>query len=70
MVATQGEAIQFMKILNDWMSPKVARMMLDDMDFYIADITDNESIRESIKMVRRLVYESAVENSSCCRKHE
>jgi len=62
MVATKGEAIQFMKIINDWMSPQVARMMLDDMDFYIADITGNDSIKESIKMVRRLVYASAKEN--------
>ena len=70
MTATQVEAIQFMKIINDWMSPKVARMMLDDMDFYIADITDNESIKDSIKMVRKLIYQSAVENESCCGKHE
>ena len=62
MVATHTEAIQFMKIINDWMAPQVARMMLDDMDFYIADITDNESIKDSIKMVRRLVYESADES--------
>jgi len=64
MTATQVEAIQFMKIINDWMSPKVARMMLDDMDFYIADITDNESIKDSIKMVRKLIYQSAVENKA------
>jgi len=36
--------------------------MLDDMDFYIADITDNESLRESIKMVREKLYEMAEEN--------
>jgi|TARA_R100001530_G_scaffold60925_1_gene44006 hypothetical protein len=36
--------------------------MLDDMDFYIADITDNESLRDSIKMVRQKLYEMAEEN--------
>tara|TARA_R100001530_G_C4281477_1_gene145674 strand:- start:255 stop:530 length:276 start_codon:yes stop_codon:yes gene_type:complete len=62
MTTTQVEATQFFKILLDWCSPQVARSMLDDMDFYIADTTDNESIRDSIKMVRRTLYEMAEEN--------
>ena len=62
-VATnKAEAIHFMKIILDWCSPKVARMMLDDLDFYIAETTDNESIKESIKMVREMVYARAEEN--------
>jgi len=36
--------------------------MLDDIDFYIAETTDNESIKESIKMVREMVYARAEEN--------
>jgi hypothetical protein len=36
--------------------------MLDDMDFYVADITDNESLKQSIKMVREILYSRAEEN--------
>ena len=62
MVTTYTEGIQFMKILLDWCSPQVARSMLDDMEFYIADSTENESIRDSIRMVRKILYEMAEEN--------
>ena len=62
MVTTYTEGVLFMKILLDWCSPQVARSMLDDMDFYIADSTGNESIRDSIKMVRKILYEIAEEN--------
>jgi len=36
--------------------------MLDDMQFYIGDVTDSESIRDSIKMVRKCIYDRAEEN--------
>ena len=36
--------------------------MLDDMKFFIGDITENESIKESIEMVRQLIYDRAEEN--------
>jgi hypothetical protein len=62
MATNKAEAIHFMKIVLDWCSPKVARMMMDDLDFYIAETTDNESIRDSIKMVREMVYARAEEN--------
>ena len=62
MVTTKGEGIHFMKIILDWCSPQVARMMMDDLDFYIADTTDNESVRESIKMIREMVYARAEES--------
>ena len=62
MVTTKTDAIHFMKIMLDWMSRQVARSMLDDMDFYIAETTDNESVRDSIKMVREFVYKSSIEN--------
>ena len=55
MVTSNSDAIQFFKILLDWCSPQVARMMLDDMDFYIAETTDNESVKESIKMVKKFL---------------
>ena len=63
MVANRSEAIRFMKIVLDWCSPQVARSMLDDMKFYIGDATDNESLKQSIKMVRKYVYDRAEENS-------
>ena len=36
--------------------------MLDDLDFYVAEITDNESLKQSIKMVREMLYARAEEN--------
>ena len=62
MVTNKGDAIHFMKIILDWCSPQVARMMMDDLDFYIAETTDNESVRDSIKMIRELIYAKAEEN--------
>ena len=62
MPTNKAEAIHFMKIVLDWCSPKVARMMMDDLDFYIAETTDNESIKTSIKMVREMIYAKAEEN--------
>ena len=62
MATDKSEAIRFMKIVLDWCSPQVARSMLDDMKFFIGDITENESIKESIEMVRQLIYDRAEEN--------
>tara|TARA_R110002020_G_scaffold432370_1_gene642393 strand:- start:438 stop:686 length:249 start_codon:yes stop_codon:yes gene_type:complete len=61
MVTNQSDALLFFKTLLDWCSPQVARMMLDDMDFYIAETTDNESVRDSIKIVRKLLYSMSEE---------
>ena len=62
MTTNTVEATQFMKIILDWCSPQVARSMMDDLDFYVADTTDNESVKESIKMVRQMIYSMAEEN--------
>ena len=62
MPTNKAEAIHFMKIVLDWCSPKVARSMMDDLDFYIAETTDNESVRDSIKMVRKYLYDMSEEN--------
>ena len=62
MSTDSSEAIRFMKIVLDWCSPQVARSMLDDMQFYIGDVTENESIKESVSMVRQLIYDRAEEN--------
>ena len=53
MVTTTNEAIHIMKILMDYMTPKVASMFIADLDFEVAEITENESLRDSIKMVRK-----------------
>ena len=62
MVTNKADAIHFFKIILDWCSPQVARMMLDDMDFYIAETTDNDSVKESIKLVRKYLYDMSMEN--------
>jgi len=62
MTTDKSEAIRFMKIVLDWCSPQVARSMMDDLQFYIGDVTENESIKDSIKMVRKFIYERAEEN--------
>ena len=62
MTTDRSEAVRFMKIVLDWCSPQGARCMLDDMQFYIGDVTENESIKESVSMVRQLIYDRAEEN--------
>jgi len=37
------------------MNERLALTMLCDMDFEVAEITDNPSLKESIKMVRRVL---------------
>ena len=51
MVTTNGEGLHLVWILLRYMSKEEALKMLKDMDFEIADTTDNESLRDSIKMV-------------------
>ena len=70
MVTNKADAIHFMKIILDWCSPKVARMMMDDLDFYIAETTDNESVRDSIKLIREMVYARAEENLEIYKEEE
>ena len=55
MVTSKTEAIHVMKILLDYMTPRVASMFIADMDFEIAETTDNMSLRDSIKMVREFL---------------
>jgi len=52
MVTSRTEALHIMKILMDYMTPRVASMFIADLDFEVGDTTDNESLRDSIKMVR------------------
>ena len=52
MVASITEGIQIVAILLRYMKKGEALKMLNDMDFEIAEFTDNESLKMSIKMVR------------------
>ena len=51
MVTTRGEGLHLVGILLRYMSKKDALKMLKDMEFEIAENTDNESLKNSIKMV-------------------
>ena len=51
MVTTKGEGLHLVGILLRYMSKEEAIRMIKDMDFEIAETTDNESLRDSIKMV-------------------
>ena len=55
MVTYSTEAIQLMAIVLRYLEKKDAQRMLNDMDFEVADNTENESLRESIKMVREYI---------------
>ena len=57
MVTTRLEAIHIMSIILKYMTPKVAKMMLADLDFEVAENTDNESLKDSIKMVEKYIKE-------------
>ena len=51
MVTTKGEGLHLVGILLRYMSKEDAVKMLKDMDFEIANNTDNASLRNSIKLV-------------------
>ena len=40
------------------MTPRVMSMFIADLDLEVADNTDNEALRDSIKMVREYMRES------------
>ena len=52
MVTTAAEGIHLVAILLRYVSKTTAYKILSDMEFEIADNTDNVSLRDSIKMVR------------------
>jgi len=52
MVTTASEGIHLVAILLRYVSKTTAYKILSDMEFEIADNTDNVSLRDSIKMVR------------------
>ena len=52
MVTTTTEGMHLVAILLRYVSKKRAYQMVSDMDFEIGDMTENTSLRDSIKMVR------------------
>ena len=58
MVTTATEAAQMIMILLKYMPRRRAIMMLEDMDFDIGQHTENESLKNSIKMVLRFLGKS------------
>ena len=57
MVTSRAEALHILKILGDYMTPRVMSMVISDLDFEVAEITDNESLKQSIKMVREYMID-------------
>ena len=55
MVISKTEGIHLMQIVLRYLDKEVALKMLNDMAFEIAVITDNESLKASIEMVRGLL---------------
>jgi len=53
MVATRIERVQLATILLRYVSKKRAHAILKDMDEEVADTTENYSLRETIKRVRK-----------------
>ena len=52
MVTTKLEGTQLVQILLRYLDKEAALKMLNDMAFEVASITDNDSLKVSIEMVR------------------
>jgi len=57
MVTNRGEALHLVGVVLRYMDKSKALHMLCDMDFEVAETTENESLKDSIKMVRRYLEE-------------
>ena len=57
MVTNRTEALHLVSILLRYTDKVTALHMLSDMDFEIAETTDNPSLKSSIKMVRKYLEE-------------
>ena len=58
MVASRLEGVHMIQLILKYMSPYTAKKMLVDMDFEIAETTDNESLRDSLKLLLDLITEA------------
>ena len=58
MVTTANEAAQMIMILLKYMPRRRAINMLEDMNFDVGQHTENESLKESLKMVLKFLGKS------------
>ena len=58
MVTTASEAAQLIMILLRYMPRRRAISMLEEMEFDIGKLTENESLKESIAMVLKFLGRS------------
>ena len=58
MVTTAGEAAQLIMILLKYMPRRRAINMLEDMNFDVGQHTENETLKESLKMVLKFLGKS------------
>tara|TARA_R100001530_G_C4244789_1_gene136278 strand:- start:454 stop:639 length:186 start_codon:yes stop_codon:yes gene_type:complete len=58
MVTTASEAAQLIMILLKYMPRRRAINMLEDMNFDVGQHTENESLKESLKMVLKFLGKS------------
>jgi len=57
MVTNRLEALHLVSILLRFMNKSKALTILCDMDYEVAETTDNKSLKNSIKMVRKYLEE-------------
>ena len=55
MVTSKIEGIHLMQIVLRYLNKEEAMKMLNDMAFEIGDLTENESLKSSIEMVREML---------------
>ena len=58
MVANRLEGVHMIQLILKYVSPYTAKQMLTDMDFEIAENTDNDSLKETIKLLLGLVEDA------------
>ena len=58
MVANRVEAVHIIQLMLKYVSPYTAKQMLTDIDFEVAEITDNESLKQRIKMLLELIEDA------------
>ena len=58
MVANRVEAVHIIQLMLKYVSPYTANQMLSDIDFEVAEIKDNESLKQTIKMLLELIEDA------------
>ena len=54
MPTSPDEAIKIYSIINEYMEPSVARELTIRLDNEVGQLSDNESLKESLEMLRAL----------------